>query len=341
MNIIDINKNYNSVSIVGMNKNVGKTQALNYFIKRASEEGISLALTSTGRDGESEDLVTNTKKPEIYVYKGTLIATGEKLLNKKTPLYEIVEITNSNTPFGKIVIIRVLEDGFIEIAGPNTNNEIKKLNIKLKQYGAELIFVDGAINRKTSASPSITDATILSTGAVVSRNMNTMIKETIYEVDKLKISPIDDFNIKDIILNNLNNSLIINNDYSYKKLNVKTSLAMGNAINEEIRETSSYIYIKGALTKKTIEDIIKSNKDISNIVFVIEDGTKIFISRIDFYNFLKRGLNLRVLNEINLITITINPFSPKGYYYNPFDLKKLLKKEIEVPIINVLLEEGD
>ena len=40
----------------------------------------SIALTSIGRDGERSDLVTNTKKPEIFVYDGTIIATAEKLL---------------------------------------------------------------------------------------------------------------------------------------------------------------------------------------------------------------------------------------------------------------------
>lgn len=78
--LYELIKPYSSVSLIGMCKNAGKTTVLNRLIKdcRRMDEGI--ALTSIGRDGERSDLVTNTKKPEIFVYDGTIIATAEKLL---------------------------------------------------------------------------------------------------------------------------------------------------------------------------------------------------------------------------------------------------------------------
>ena len=65
-----------SMSIVGMCKNAGKTTVLNKLIAELNESRVRLGLTSIGRDGESTDLVTRTAKPGIYVYEGTLVATA-------------------------------------------------------------------------------------------------------------------------------------------------------------------------------------------------------------------------------------------------------------------------
>ena len=75
--LYELIKPYSSVSLIGMCKNAGKTTVLNRLIKDCRRMDESIALTSIGRDGERSDLVTNTKKPEIFVYDGTIIATAE------------------------------------------------------------------------------------------------------------------------------------------------------------------------------------------------------------------------------------------------------------------------
>lgn len=71
---------YDSVSLIGMCKNAGKTTTLNQLIAELKRNGVSFGATSVGRDGESTDLVTNTVKPGIFVYKGTIVATAADLL---------------------------------------------------------------------------------------------------------------------------------------------------------------------------------------------------------------------------------------------------------------------
>jgi len=77
--ILKLLKPYKSVSIIGMNKNVGKTTTLNHILKEA-RGSVSLGLTSIGRDGEELDRVTATEKPKIYIEKGTVIATAKQCL---------------------------------------------------------------------------------------------------------------------------------------------------------------------------------------------------------------------------------------------------------------------
>ena len=91
---------YESVSFIGMCKNAGKTTTFNQLITELRQNGVSFAATSVGRDGESTDLVTNTVKPGIFVYKGTVIATAAELLKYCDITKEILRTTGIHTPMG-------------------------------------------------------------------------------------------------------------------------------------------------------------------------------------------------------------------------------------------------
>ena len=55
---------YKSISFVGMDKNAGKTETLNYVLSRLhSFNNKSVAVTSIGIDGETIDQVTKTSNP--------------------------------------------------------------------------------------------------------------------------------------------------------------------------------------------------------------------------------------------------------------------------------------
>ena len=86
-------ENYKRISIIGMEKNVGKTTLLNKLIADIGKTK-KLGLTSIGRDGEDIDVVTNTDKPRIYVREGSIIATGRDCLAKCDITKEILYVTD-------------------------------------------------------------------------------------------------------------------------------------------------------------------------------------------------------------------------------------------------------
>ena len=126
---------YTTLCLAGMCKNAGKTTALNALIRGARARGVSLALTSIGRDGEREDLVTGTNKPPIYLTGGTLFATARGLLPKCDATGEILDMTGIHTPLGEVAILRALSDGFVELAGPSMRDQIVSLTEQLKGFG--------------------------------------------------------------------------------------------------------------------------------------------------------------------------------------------------------------
>ena len=181
--LYDLSTKYKAISIVGMAKNAGKTTALNYLIEEAIDEGIVLGITSTGRDGETQDLVTGTEKPRVYLEEGMLAAVPSLLYEMADAGLEVIRKTKYSTAIGELLICRVREAGYVQIAGPVINAEQKLLCDDMLELGCELVLIDGAIDRKTIASPDTSDAIILSTGAVLSRTMSKVVEETAHIVN--------------------------------------------------------------------------------------------------------------------------------------------------------------
>lgn len=340
MALIDIiQNNYRTISIVGMAKNAGKTVTLNYLIEEASERNMTIGITSTGRDGEEVDIVTGTEKPTIYIYEGTYVATGEKALSLCDAKIEIIKVTDYRTPMGNIVIGRVRERGHVQIAGPQTAKEVKKISSILIELGAEMVLIDGAINRLSSASPSISQGCILATGAVVSRDMNNVIKETLHTIELFKLHEVKEKTLRDKIedIIETNKIALIDESYNVKTLDIKTALNSGRTIAQNITEETKYIVFSGSLVKKTIEDIFRGTRRFKDITFIVKDGTKIFIKSRDWLSFCRQGLEVKTLNSISTLAVTVNPYSPQGYYFNQGEFLNRMRKYLKsIPVFDVI-----
>lgn len=323
-----------------MAKNSGKTVALNHLIHEAIDEDIKLGIVSTGRDGESLDLVTETEKPKVFAEEGTIIATTTELLSLGDATVEIMNITEYRTPLGEILIGRVKDSGYIQISGPQTTTEIKEVASLMLKLGAEMVIIDGAIDRRSSAAPSITDATILSTGAVLSRDMNKVIEETIHIVNLFNLPQIEDSKEREILKEVLNKGdiAIIDKDSKTHPIGIKTALNCGHIIGDHIEDNSKYILIPGSLVKNTIEDIIRSTNKYKKVDIVVADGTKIFIPPKDWLRFMRYGVRVKVVNPINLVAITLNPYAPQGYYFEARELLDKTKYYIkDIPVVDLVL----
>jgi len=301
-------ESYASVSIIGMAKNVGKTTTFNYLVRRFNESKTRLALTSIGRDGESTDVVTKTQKPEIYVKKGTIIATAEALLGFCDITKEILLATEINTPLGRIIIVRALSDGFVQLGGPSITSQMSELLGLFKELGVDKTIVDGALSRKTLANPSVTEATILCTGASLDPNIHTVIHETQHLVSLLSLPKLDD---KEILA-----ELVCVKD-------------------EKVTKKENYIYVRGAVSDAFINNLIITGTHLKSVYLIAEDASKIFIKPDTYKKLLLKKVVLVVINPIHLIGLTVNPVSP---YHADFDATEFLEKlreAVPIPVYDV------
>ncbi|MGL5439976.1 MAG: hypothetical protein ACRDA4_06235 [Filifactoraceae bacterium] len=334
--MLDLIKAYKVVSIIGLEKNVGKTTTLNYIIEKT--KGIySLGLTSIGRDGETIDRVTSTEKPRIYGYKGTVIATARQCLANSDITKEIVNKTKIHTPMGEIIIIRALSDGYVEIAGPSVTKELEVVTSGMLDANAELVLIDGALSRKSLASPGVAEATILATGAAVSKSMSEVIDKTVHAYELLNLPEVEG-DIKEI-LDRLDErvSIIFKEEdvYRVKNIDVPTALGIDAEVLSEIMENTTHLFIKGAITDRFIDMLVRRKGTNSILKLVVEDGTKLFLNKDSIRRLESVGIVLVVLRKINVIAVTINPSSPYGYSFDGDSFMIKLKEKLKIPVYNV------
>ena len=334
--LYDLSKKYKSVSIVGMAKNAGKTTALNYLIEEAIDEGVALGVTSTGRDGESQDLVTGTEKPRVYLDEDMLVAVPSLLFDMADAGLEVLKKTKYSTAIGELLICRVREAGYVQVAGPVINAEQKLLCYDMLNLGCDLILIDGAIDRKTIASPDTSDAIILSTGAVLSRKLKNVVDETAHVVNLYRSPELAPGPVRDAIEKNSfeEKIMLVTESGEVRKLDLLTGLGAASEINGSIDEDTAYIYIPGAFTTSVISDI--SLRNLKQVQFVLKDPTKIFVSAMDWSRYRKKGFRLSVLKNIEIAAITVNPWAPAGYTFdNRFLLEEMQKAIPDIPVVDV------
>lgn len=331
---------YKIISIVGMAKNAGKTVTMNHLLHEMAQKQVVVGLTSIGRDGERQDIVTKTDKPLIYVLKDTLVATAEMLFNLSEVKMAILEVTSHQTSMGRVIIGRTLSDGFVQVGGPTTNAEIRAVSERMLRLGAGYVLVDGALDRTSSASPAVTDACILSTGAVVSRDMNKAVEKTVFKASLFNLNAIEDDRIlqlwteaetlkKPILVSREGEGLIMSS--------VSTALGTGRIIAEAIDEHTKAVIIPGALVTQTIMDVVKTSPHYKNLIWVIGDATRIFIDQKDWLYFKRIGVEVRVRYAIKLLSITVNPYAPSGYFYDSDLFVSAIRARLcDIPVIDVM-----
>lgn len=337
---LNILRKYRAISIIGTAKNVGKTTTLNYLID-ISRNNFKLGLTSIGRDGESKDVIYSSPKPRIFVEKETIIATAKNCLLNSDITKEIIAITDYNTPLGKIVIVKALSDGFVELAGPSKNSELLKIKEELINLKCDVVLIDGAINRKSYASPLLTDATIIATGAAFSTNIYEIIDQTTHLINLLSLKSESNPKIISLSKRMFKSGTIgiIYDDYKMKiikSINVRDAI---KKIDKKLFSNFPKIVIKGLITDNIMAEIMGFSDYYNRIVLLIEDSTKLFISRDILSKFQKSGGILKVLYPIKIVGVTINPKSPNGEGFSSEKFLKLIKQKINIPVFN-LLEEG-
>ena len=152
--------NHRSLSIVGLEKNTGKTVCLNYILRRLMEEGRHVGVTSIGVDGEQVDSVFATAKPEITLYEGTHYITSERHYLMRQAVSRIVAVDDRRTSLGQLVTAEVLVRGKVLLSGAATTGLLRKQIAQLLQLEADIAIVDGALSRLSLASPTVTDALV-------------------------------------------------------------------------------------------------------------------------------------------------------------------------------------
>ncbi len=323
--------NYKSISFVGMEKNAGKTEALNFVIKRLNDYNKRISVTSIGIDGETLDQVTETSKPRVFLYPNSLFITSEQLYPKREIVSTIEDISHYGTSLGRLITSQTKTFGNVMLSGPTDTQRLKELIDKMSQQ-CDICLIDGALSRKSFASPSITDAMILSTGAVVSASIEKIVQKTLFIYEMTKLSEYHG-KLKTKLLNISRGVYAITQDENVIDLEIP-SMLMLQKYKDKIFSISNTLFVPGMITDKLLE-LISTQKNKSKFTLITKDFTHIFSNELNTYNFLRNGGKILCLYRTNLLAITVNPLSPQGFKLDSETLLRKLREKIPLPIYNI------
>jgi hypothetical protein len=336
----------NSVSclaIIGLAKNAGKTVTLNTLVREAEKEGVRLAIASYGRDGEDIDAITLKEKPRIFIPPYTYFVTTEKLFEKSSLQGSILIDTEINTLLGKVKIYKSGAIGnSIELAGVNRGSGMAMIK-NLLPDDVDLFLIDGALDRRSSAIPSLSQGMVLATGAVVGNTVDLIAQRTMDEVERITLPPSSYEQVSQTagkILKSGKSGLIRNGEIISLTDNSfgKTMVPAHHRI-----EAGDFLVYSGALTDSAAEEIIYEYSAL-DCTLIVRDGTRVFINRRNMNLLKKNRISLCVFESIQLIALTVNPYSPYGFRVDSDLLVNTLKNSlqdagIDIPVFDVLSKD--
>lgn len=334
---------YKSCSIVGLEKNTGKTECFNYVLQRLPLENKRVAVSSIGIDGETTDQVTKTAKPEIFLREGVYFGTSEKHYLMKRLSAELLEITNENTSLGNIIIGKALTPGKILLSGPSSTVGLRRWMDEMKKYDIDLTIIDGALSRMSLASPTVSESMILATGAAYSANINTLVQKTAFVVQMINLDLTSEDNRG--VFNDIKNGVwAIDADTDFdtdsdimkgrKLVDLKVASSLSININTDGLKKCKTLFVSGALTDNFINHI-RQNKIFNETEIVVRDFTKIFLTPMTYNSFVNGRRKITVLQKSKLIAVCVNPTSPNGIVLDSEKLCKTLSEAIKLPVYDL------
>ena len=292
-----------SMSIVGMCKNAGKTTMLNWLLAHTGRRQI-LGLTSIGRDGESTDVVTGTEKPSIFVPAGTLIATAKDMLRLGDVTKEILITTGIPTLLGEVVVMRARSDGYVQLAGPSITAQLREVSRMFFELGATQSIIDGALGRKSLGARNVADGIVLCTGASYNMSMDKVIEDTANFCRLMDLPKAD-------------------------TLPPEATDGLEACLKEH-----GEAYIAGALTDTMVIPLLRSGL-LRSSRLVVADPSKVLLKPDTLDKLAVRDVTLQTKDAAQTLCVTVNPVSAYGWKFDKDEFIDRMRQSVKVPVINV------
>ncbi len=144
----------NIITFVGSEKSCGKTTAFKVFL--SAHAHLCNGVTSIGSD--------HAPAPEtashIFIQAGDVAATARQTLAASDVTREILATSGLQTPLGEVVLFRAKSAGHVLLAGASIIQDAIAISRQMQAWGAQKVWIDGALDRKSSAMPALADGVI-------------------------------------------------------------------------------------------------------------------------------------------------------------------------------------
>lgn len=340
MKLCELTASASRLALVGLAKNTGKTVALAALLRELEQASRTVGVTSVGRDGEEHDVIDfRIVKPRVELAAGSLVATTDSLLRASGIPSELLEKTGVRTPLGEVVLARLNGPGAIEVAGPSGAAEIRRVADSMLGLGAEQVLIDGAIDRRAASSPDVADGLVMSTGAILSEQIEEVVARTVEAVELVRLpglsaDPATSSKIRELAgREDLGSGLLLpENPDEFAPLPPRFVLtAEPTQIDRFLREgiTPRRLLIPGAVPEAFLNGLVPFvRRTREGLTVIVSDPTRVFIAERSVGFYARAGLAIETLNRIDLRALTVNPQAPQSHTLDSGRLRSMLTDAI-------------
>jgi hypothetical protein len=327
------------LAVVGLAKNTGKTETLGAILRELDERGTTVAVTSVGRDGEARDAIdARIEKPAVRLAAGSLVASTDALLRASGIPLELLDDTGVRTPLGRVLIVRLLAAGAVEIAGPSAAQDMRAVAEQMLAYGAQSVLLDGAIDRRAASSPAVCDGLVISTGAVLGEQIEDVVEQTRDAVELVRLPELDEGPVRAHAAAHAADLLL--DAEGRKSVELHPRFALSSSVEDvasllRSNPAASHLVVRGALCEPFLHVLLSATRG-RELTLVVADSTKVFLSDHgpDWYR--RQGLPIRVLASVQLCALTVNPVAPRSHSFSSSYLCELIEAAVpDVPVLDV------
>jgi len=324
------------LALVGLAKNTGKTVALASLLRELQSVRRTVGVTSVGRDGEEHDVIDfRIEKPRVELAAGSLVATTDSLLRASGIPSELLEQTAIRTPLGEVLIARLRGAGAIEVAGPSGAAEVRRVSDAMLAFGAEQVLIDGAIDRRAASSPDVADALLMSTGAILSEDIDEVVRKTAEAVELVRLPSLDAQSAQSRLLPELaldgdgeRRSLLLTPGGEPFELAPRFVLAAdATEVLSLLREhpDAQGLLVAGALPEAFVRDLaVAARRTGREMTITVSDPTRVFLHERGYGHYRQMGVSIETLRPIDLRALTVNPQAPQSHSFDSATLRSKL-----------------
>lgn len=342
------------LALVGLAKNTGKTVALAALLRELEAEGRPVGVTSVGRDGEEHDVIDfRIEKPRVELCAGSIVATTDGLLRASGIPHELLSRTAVRTPLGEVLIARLKGPGAIEVAGPSASVDVRAVSDQMLSFGAERVLIDGAIDRRAASSPEVAEGLLMSTGAILSEDIEEVVSRTKDAVELVRLAMIPEdthtgARLRDLARTaadgNDPRSLLVAEEGEPVVLPPRFALAgEASGVAELLREhpDARWLIVAGALPEAFVREVaLATRRDRRELALIVSDPTRAFVSERGVEHYRRQGVVIQTFRPIDLRALTVNPIAPQSHSFDSARLRSLLAAAIpDLPVFDVMHPE--
>ncbi|MGO9487751.1 MAG: hypothetical protein ACLQBB_01840 [Solirubrobacteraceae bacterium] len=339
------------LALVGLAKNTGKTVALATLLEELGAAGRRVGVTSVGRDGEQHDVIdARIDKPLVKLGAGAIVATTDGLLRASGIPHELLARTGARTPLGEVLIARMKGPGAIEVAGPSTASEVAQAAEAMLSFGAEQVLIDGAIDRRAASSPDVSDALLMSTGAVLGDELGEVVARTVDAVALVRLPTVPSDTAAGRRLHELAaahrlepRSLLVGAGVERDPSVLPPRFVLSAQATEIGSLVSQHpdadtLLVAGALPEAFVRDLaLAARRGQRELTVVVADPTRAFLSERGPEHYRRQGVAIETLRPVDLRALTVNPLAPRSHSFDSVEMRALLGQAIPgLPVFDVL-----